>query len=177
MSRVIGGLRINRETRTPLGATLHAVGDDLAGGRDGPKLVVFVTDGKETCKGDPEAEVARLVDLGVDVASTSWASPSRTPRSRRTWSPGPPPAAASSSTPRTRRPSWPASRRRCGRPSGSTAPTAPSSGPASSAGPPVALPAGTYRVEVLSEPRATFEAVEVAPGEGVELTIGEGATG
>ena len=31
------------------------------------QVVVFVTDGKETCKGDPAAEVERLVELGVDV--------------------------------------------------------------------------------------------------------------
>ena len=54
MSRVIEGLRIDRETRTPLGATLHAVGDGTLASRDGPRLVVLVTDGKETCKGDPE---------------------------------------------------------------------------------------------------------------------------
>ena len=66
MDQVIAELPLHRKTRTPLGATLHAVGDDLAG-HEGPKIVVFVTDGKETCKGDPAAEVERLVELGVDV--------------------------------------------------------------------------------------------------------------
>jgi hypothetical protein len=67
MDQVIAELPLHRKTRTPLGATLHAVGDDLAD-HEGPKIVVFVTDGKETCKGDPAAEVERLVELGVDVA-------------------------------------------------------------------------------------------------------------
>jgi hypothetical protein len=43
------------------------VAEDLAP-LAGPTVVVFVTDGKETCKGDPAAEVALLVDQGVEVA-------------------------------------------------------------------------------------------------------------
>ena len=71
MSGVIADLPLHRKTRTPLGATLHAVGDDLAS-HEGPKIVVFVTDGKETCKGDPAAEAARLakdlkLSFGVNV--------------------------------------------------------------------------------------------------------------
>ncbi len=49
MARVIGRLKI-KGAKTPIGATLHVVADDL-GLRPGPKVVVLVTDGKETCKG------------------------------------------------------------------------------------------------------------------------------
>ena len=38
-------------------------------------------------------------------------------------------------------------------------------------GSPVELPTGTYRVEVLSTPPATFEAVTLAPGETVSLEV------
>lgn len=67
MSTVISGLKVVKSARTPLGKTLAAVGEDLAGTAEGPKVVVFVTDGAETCGGDPEAEVQALVDAGIEV--------------------------------------------------------------------------------------------------------------
>jgi hypothetical protein len=54
------------EVRTPLGASLEAAGADLAG-VDGPKLIVLVTDGEETCGGDPGATIDALVAKGIDV--------------------------------------------------------------------------------------------------------------
>jgi hypothetical protein len=38
-------------------------------------------------------------------------------------------------------------------------------------GEPVEVPAGTYTVEVLSEPRQTFEGVAVGAGEAVEVRL------
>ena len=66
MATRIARVTIGKGTRTPLGATLHAVGSDLAG-VEGPTVVVLVTDGQETCKGDPAAEVRALLAQGLDV--------------------------------------------------------------------------------------------------------------
>ena len=66
MARRIAKVTIGKGTKTPLGATLHAVGSDLAGVK-GPTVVVLVTDGQETCKGDPGAEVQALLAQGLDV--------------------------------------------------------------------------------------------------------------
>lgn len=67
MSSVISGLEVVKSVKTPLGRTLAAVGEDLAGSAEGPKVVVFVTDGAETCGDDPGAEVQALVDAGIEV--------------------------------------------------------------------------------------------------------------
>jgi hypothetical protein len=52
--------------KTPIAASLAATEGDLATA-PGPRVVVLVTDGEETCDGDPEAEIARLRSLGIDV--------------------------------------------------------------------------------------------------------------
>jgi Mg-chelatase subunit ChlD len=52
--------------KTPIAASLLKVKDDLAGA-SGPRLVVLVTDGEETCEGDPKAAIAALRAGGVDV--------------------------------------------------------------------------------------------------------------
>jgi hypothetical protein len=52
--------------KTPLGASLERVADDLAG-VDGPKVVVLVTDGEETCGGDPAESIRSLAGQGIDV--------------------------------------------------------------------------------------------------------------
>ncbi|CAN5835848.1 hypothetical protein BH23CHL8_BH23CHL8_11730 [soil metagenome] len=66
MSALVEGLRINRRTRTPLAATLEQVAADLAA-NDGPKIVVLVTDGQESCEGDPEQAIRGLIAEGLDV--------------------------------------------------------------------------------------------------------------
>jgi hypothetical protein len=66
MSQVIAELPIVNEVKTPIGASLAEVGDDL-GTSPGPKIVVLVTDGEETCDGDPAAEIQALIDSGIDV--------------------------------------------------------------------------------------------------------------
>ncbi|MCH8488772.1 MAG: VWA domain-containing protein, partial [Oceanicaulis sp.] len=53
--------------RTPLAASLAAVSGDLEGFTDGRQLVVMLTDGEETCGGNVEAELERLMDSGVEV--------------------------------------------------------------------------------------------------------------
>ena len=62
----IAGIQAVNLVKTPLGASLAAVADDLAG-VTGPKIVVLVTDGEETCGGDPAAAIRDLIAQGVDV--------------------------------------------------------------------------------------------------------------
>ncbi|MEO9229028.1 MAG: VWA domain-containing protein, partial [Devosia sp.] len=52
--------------RTSIASSLRQAGQDLAGAA-GPKIIVLVTDGEETCGGDPLAEINRLRGQGVDV--------------------------------------------------------------------------------------------------------------
>jgi hypothetical protein len=51
---------------TPLAASLALVADDLANAV-GQKVVILVTDGEETCDGDPAAAITALQEQGVDV--------------------------------------------------------------------------------------------------------------
>lgn len=52
--------------KTPIGASLLLVRQDLAAVK-GSALVVLVTDGEETCDGDPRAAITALRDAGLDV--------------------------------------------------------------------------------------------------------------
>ncbi|MEO8243321.1 MAG: VWA domain-containing protein [bacterium] len=52
--------------KTPIAASLAATTDDLSTA-DGPRVVVLVTDGEETCGGNPAAEIATLRASGVQV--------------------------------------------------------------------------------------------------------------
>jgi hypothetical protein len=52
--------------KTPIAASLLKVREDLAGA-SGPKVVVLVTDGEETCDGDPKAAIQALRTGGLDV--------------------------------------------------------------------------------------------------------------
>ncbi|MBA2667859.1 MAG: VWA domain-containing protein [Trueperaceae bacterium] len=51
---------------TPLAASIAMVADDLALA-SGPKTVILITDGEESCGGDPEAEIRALKERGIDV--------------------------------------------------------------------------------------------------------------
>jgi hypothetical protein len=66
MTAAIRDLPIVNLVRTPIGASLAQVAADLAG-VPGPKIVVLVTDGEETCGGDPAAAIQGLVAQGIDV--------------------------------------------------------------------------------------------------------------
>lgn len=52
--------------KTPIAATLAKVGADLAE-VPGPSLIIVLTDGEETCDGDPGAVIESLADSGMDV--------------------------------------------------------------------------------------------------------------
>jgi Mg-chelatase subunit ChlD len=66
MIATIDALAIPKTVRTPLAAAIAAVGADLAA-VEGPRIVVVVSDGRESCDGDPEAAVQTLMDEGFDV--------------------------------------------------------------------------------------------------------------
>lgn len=52
--------------KTPIAASLGKVREDLAG-VEGPVTVVLLTDGEETCDGDPGAAIEQLRQAGFDV--------------------------------------------------------------------------------------------------------------
>ncbi|MET0773251.1 MAG: hypothetical protein ABWZ82_09220 [Candidatus Limnocylindrales bacterium] len=62
----IEGLDLLRTVRTPLARAIRAVGSDLEG-VTGPRIVIVVSDGAESCGGNPAREVRRLKEQGVDV--------------------------------------------------------------------------------------------------------------
>ncbi len=65
--QMVDDIRAINLARTPLADSLAAVQGDLAEFADQPRLVVMLTDGKETCEGDLEAAVASLAEEGIDV--------------------------------------------------------------------------------------------------------------
>lgn len=62
----VGGIDAKRYAKTPIAAALAEVGADL-GGAKGRRTVVLLTDGGETCGGDPLAAVRALEDKGIDA--------------------------------------------------------------------------------------------------------------
>jgi hypothetical protein len=62
----IGTIQAINLAKTPIAASLGLVREDLAGAR-GPVVVVLVTDGEETCDGDPAAAIQALSASGMDV--------------------------------------------------------------------------------------------------------------
>jgi hypothetical protein len=66
MAGLIDGLEAIDGVNTPIGASLQAVAGDLQG-VTGPKIVVLVTDGEETCGGDPAAAIRALAAQGIDA--------------------------------------------------------------------------------------------------------------
>ncbi len=67
MGTTIDALEAVKTVQTPLAAAIASVAEDLATA-DGPRVVVVVSDGRETCGGDPQAAVQSLVDQGFDVS-------------------------------------------------------------------------------------------------------------
>ena len=62
----VRAIEARNRARTPIGASLLAVEDDLAG-VEGAATVVLVTDGEETCDGDPPAAIEALQRAGFEV--------------------------------------------------------------------------------------------------------------
>jgi len=66
MASTIQNVGVTNLVKTPIGAALDQVANDLAGVK-GPKIIVLVTDGEETCGGDPATSIKRLTAQGFDV--------------------------------------------------------------------------------------------------------------
>jgi hypothetical protein len=62
----IKALEAKNGARTPIGASLEKVSSDLAAIK-GERLIVLLTDGEETCGGDPAAAIAALTKAGTTV--------------------------------------------------------------------------------------------------------------
>jgi hypothetical protein len=62
----IAALEAKNNARTPIGASLEKVADDLKTAR-GERLVIVLTDGEETCGGDPAAAIEALKQAGVSA--------------------------------------------------------------------------------------------------------------
>lgn len=63
---VLDGIQPQNLARTPIAASLREVAKDLEGA-EGPAQVVLITDGEETCDGDPRAEIDELIRSGINV--------------------------------------------------------------------------------------------------------------
>jgi hypothetical protein len=66
VSQKIGGIHAQNLAKTPIADSLDQVVQDLAGHK-GPAIVVLLTDGEETCGGDPKASIQHLIDAGTEV--------------------------------------------------------------------------------------------------------------
>ncbi len=66
LAKQIAAVQPKNGAKTPIAASLNRVADDLAAAQ-GVRTVVLVTDGEETCGGDPQAEINALVAKGFDV--------------------------------------------------------------------------------------------------------------
>jgi hypothetical protein len=60
----IAALTAKNGAKTPIGASLASVAEDLKSVQ-GEKLVVLITDGEETCEGDPATEIEKLRKAGI----------------------------------------------------------------------------------------------------------------
>lgn len=63
----VQGIQPQSLAKTPLADSIAAVRRDLKGS-SGESLVVLVTDGKETCEGDPAKEIKKLRDAGLAIS-------------------------------------------------------------------------------------------------------------
>jgi hypothetical protein len=66
LTQVLGSVRAKNLAKTPLAEALRLAAADLASVQ-GPKLLVLVTDGDETCGGNPAAELETLAAQGLDL--------------------------------------------------------------------------------------------------------------
>ena len=66
IANVLAKVEARDGAKTPIAESLAAVPKDLAGAT-GEKLVILLTDGEETCSGDPAATIADLVAKGINV--------------------------------------------------------------------------------------------------------------
>ncbi|MDN3638784.1 VWA domain-containing protein [Simiduia curdlanivorans] len=62
----IKAINAQNNAKTPIAASIKAIREDLANaGKE--KLVILITDGEETCEGDPAAEIEKLSSKGIHI--------------------------------------------------------------------------------------------------------------
>lgn len=66
MAARIAAINAKNLAKTPIADSLAMIPSDLSGA-DGPKAVILITDGEETCEGDPAQVIAGLRAQGLDV--------------------------------------------------------------------------------------------------------------
>ena len=170
MAATLRDLEIVNLVKTPLGDSLAAVAGDL-GLAAGPKIVVLVTDGEETCGGDPAAAIAALVSTGIDVRVNivgfaldgqglkeqfeEWAR-----LGNGQYIDAVDAAGLDAAVTQAVQPLYNVIDSQ-----GNLVATGQVGGPA------LSLPAGMYRVEVLTQPILTYD-IQIAPGEETELVLG-----
>jgi Mg-chelatase subunit ChlD len=66
MAKTLEGINAKNLAKTPIADSLAKIEADLEGAK-GKRVVVLVTDGEETCDGDPEAVLQKLADHGIDL--------------------------------------------------------------------------------------------------------------
>jgi hypothetical protein len=168
--KTIAAIQAKNGAKTPIAASLRLAGQDL-GAAQGRKVLVLVTDGEETCGGDPAAEIRKLREQGLDVQLNIVGFGVEDDRTRalfRDW------AALGGGQFLSARDGAELSAAMAlalqplvrvldgdGKVVGEGAVN----------GPGLAVPPGVYTVEVLTSPPRLFENVVVAPGEAV--TLGE----
>ena len=62
----VKGINAKNHAKTPIGRSLELVKQDLETA-EGRRIVILVTDGEETCGGDPEAAIKQLAASGFDT--------------------------------------------------------------------------------------------------------------
>lgn len=62
----ISSINAKNLAKTPIAKSLSLVSEDLAG-IEGKAIIVLVTDGEETCEGDPKQAIQSLKDAGYDI--------------------------------------------------------------------------------------------------------------
>ena len=62
----VNSIQAKNLAKTPIGKSLSKIPDDLEG-TEGKTIIILVTDGEETCDGDPKQEIQNLKDQGYDV--------------------------------------------------------------------------------------------------------------
>jgi len=66
VTKTLEGINAKNLAKTPIADSLAKVESDLKGAK-GTRVVVLVTDGEETCDGDPSEVLAKLSERGIDL--------------------------------------------------------------------------------------------------------------
>ena len=167
----VDAIKSVNKAKTAIGASLAQAASDL--GTGGQKLIILITDGEETCDGDPLAAINGLKEAGLDVRVSivgfavddqalkdtfaEWASAGGGGYFDATKSEELAPAVA-----RALLPSYEVVDA-----SGAIIATGVAGGP------PLEVPPGTYTIRVLSDPVKEYPGVVVESGGAVSVTLGE----